>query len=139
MMKHEFEQIIGSEVSTNDYEIIEKVYTWHPTISNTTGKQQIADLYKIGGMPLIKNMVETAEIMQSLDDEERKIKDILHRILVRKEVVASGDVQYERCRKELEILFDKADEYESWEKQVATLAGRYEESLIAEVRKDLKI
>lgn len=43
MMKCEFEERIGGEVRQSDYNIIEHVYTWHPAISNTEGKDQIAD------------------------------------------------------------------------------------------------
>lgn len=32
MMKDEFEKLIGKTVSDCDYSIIEKVYTWHPSI-----------------------------------------------------------------------------------------------------------
>ncbi len=137
MMQNEFEKIIGAEVSTSDYETIEKVYTWHPVIKDTTGKQQIADLYKIGGMPLIRNMMEAAEIMKSLDDEERKIKDMLHKILVRKEVVASGNLEYERCRKELEDAFNSSDTASELERMLKAISQHYDTGLIVEIRNDL--
>lgn len=139
MMKNEFEKLIGKEVSSSEYETIEMVYTFHPSISNTKGKQQIADLYKIGGMPLMKNMLETAEIMKGLEDEEREIKAALQKIADRKEMAATGDLQYERCRKELQNLFDRAEEFGDWERQVATLKGRYDGDLVMQVRNDLKI
>lgn len=43
MMKQEFENLIGKEVSDKDYEVIDRVYTFHPAISETEGKKQIAD------------------------------------------------------------------------------------------------
>ena len=55
MMKHEFEERVGVEISDREYELIETVYTWHPAISEAGGKDQIATLYKTGGMPLIKS------------------------------------------------------------------------------------
>ncbi|MFR2881303.1 MAG: hypothetical protein ACLTC8_10385 [Lachnospiraceae bacterium] len=58
MMKHEFEERFGSEISDQNYKIIETVYTWHPAIKGVDGKDQIATLYKTGGMPLIKSMLE---------------------------------------------------------------------------------
>jgi hypothetical protein len=61
MTHEEFEAKLGSKVSDADYAIIERVYTFHPVISNTKGKQQIVDLYKIGGMRVIKDMIPTAE------------------------------------------------------------------------------
>ena len=63
MMKHEFEERVGGEISDQNYEIIETVYTWHPAINEVGGKDQIATLYETGGMPLIKSMLEAANIM----------------------------------------------------------------------------
>lgn len=60
MMKSEFIERIGSEISDKDYSIVEKVYTWHPAISETDGKEQISILYKTGGMVLINNMLKAA-------------------------------------------------------------------------------
>lgn len=84
MMKQEFEERIGGEVRQSDYAIIEHVYTWHPAISNTEGKEQIATLYKMGGMCLIKDMQPTAKLMDELDtekrDAERKLKEIQKKI-----------------------------------------------------------
>lgn len=56
MMKHEFEERVGGEISDQNYEIIETVYTWHPAINEVGGKDQIATLYETGGMPLIKSI-----------------------------------------------------------------------------------
>lgn len=38
MMKHEFEERVGGEISDQNYEIIETVYTWHPAINEVGGK-----------------------------------------------------------------------------------------------------
>lgn len=61
MTKQEFEKRIGAEISQKDYSIVEHVYTWHPSISEAEGKEQIAELYKSFGMPIIKNMMEAAK------------------------------------------------------------------------------
>ena len=50
MMKHEFEERVGVEISDREEELIETVYTCHPAISEAGGKDQIATLYKTGGM-----------------------------------------------------------------------------------------
>lgn len=60
MMKQKFEILIGHPVSEEEYSTIEYVYTWYPTISETEGKAQIAQLYTDFGMPLIEDMVERA-------------------------------------------------------------------------------
>lgn len=43
MTKQEFQKRIGAEISQKDYSIVEHVYTWHPSISEVEGKEQIAD------------------------------------------------------------------------------------------------
>lgn len=41
MMKAEFEEMIGKSVVDEEYKVIEAVYTWHPAINDTTGKDQM--------------------------------------------------------------------------------------------------
>ncbi len=69
MMKNEFEDRIGHAVSDEEYSTIEYVYTWHPAISETEGKAQIADLYKYYGMTVIEDMVERAGKMEKLEGD----------------------------------------------------------------------
>lgn len=69
MMKQEFETLIGTTVSNEEYSTIEYVYTWYPTISEIEGKAQIAKLYMDFGMPLIEDMVERAGQMEKLDKD----------------------------------------------------------------------
>lgn len=45
MMKAEFEEMIGKSVVDEEYKVIEAVYTWHPAINDTTGKDQMKTLY----------------------------------------------------------------------------------------------
>ena len=54
------------EVPDREYSIIEKVYTFHPAISETEGKRQIAELYVNFGMALIMDMVPRAELMANV-------------------------------------------------------------------------
>ena len=67
MTKQEFEKTIGAEISQKDYSIVEHVYTWHPSISEVEGKEQIAELYKSFGMPIIKNMMVAANFAVTLE------------------------------------------------------------------------
>ncbi|HCT63891.1 MAG TPA: hypothetical protein DIC60_01200 [Lachnospiraceae bacterium] len=48
-MKSEFEALAGP-VSDANYKVIDRVYTFHPSISEVEGKRQIAGLYKSFGM-----------------------------------------------------------------------------------------
>ena len=100
MMKHEFEERVGGEISDQNYEIIETVYTWHPAINEVGGKDQIATLYETGGMPLIKSMLEAANIMMDLDKERRQAMRRMEEIRRRIETVASGDLTEEQCRRD---------------------------------------
>ena len=72
-MQSEFEERIGKRIESADYAVIEYVYMNHPVIDNVKGKQQMADLYKIGGMAIIKDMVKTAKTAEAI---ERKIRDL---------------------------------------------------------------
>lgn len=86
MTKQEFERLLGKEVTSEQYSEIEIVYNFHPTISNIEGKQQIVDLFKLGGMRLIKDMKTTAENAKTYEDEIATLKhqlkeNVLHQLL----------------------------------------------------------
>lgn len=72
MMKNEFEVLVNKPISDEEYSTIEYVYTWYPTISETGGKDQIAMLYNLFGMPLIEDMVERAGKMEKLEGDLRR-------------------------------------------------------------------
>ena len=46
MTKSELEEMIGGSVTDEEYQLIEEVYMWHPAIRNTSGKEEVAELYK---------------------------------------------------------------------------------------------
>lgn len=77
MMKQEFENLIGKQVSDKDYEVIDRLYTLLPDTSVAEGKKQIADVYNAGGMALISYVFETVNIMNSLKKElEEAVADL---------------------------------------------------------------
>ena len=80
MTKQEFEERAGTKVTSEQYNKIEFVYTYHPCISNTEGKDRIATIYKIGGMRLIRDMTSTACKARDLEEEAAKYKAELERI-----------------------------------------------------------
>lgn len=71
MTKEEFEALAGS-ITNEAFETVNFVYTYHPAISETTGKQQIADLYKTFGMRVILDMHPTAAKAKALEEDIRK-------------------------------------------------------------------
>lgn len=71
MEKKEFEELVGQELSDEDFEIIEAVYRYHPAIRGVSGKEEVAELYKSFGMTIFYDMIARAKWNQ---DRER----ILH-------------------------------------------------------------
>lgn len=72
MMKEEFESLIGSSISVEDYAVVERVYMFHPAISETAGKEEVSELYKKFGMAIFMDMLQRAEMAESLIWKIRK-------------------------------------------------------------------
>ena len=47
MQKQEFEERIERTVTDEQYKVIEEFYMWHPSIRNTSGKDEVAELLQI--------------------------------------------------------------------------------------------
>lgn len=139
MTKKEFEERVGVVVSSKDYRIIEQVYTYHPAISETGGKHEIATLYETGGMPLIKSMVEAAKIMEGLEKERDQARATLERVNARIAQVANGYLEEERCRKDAESLFVKSENPKEWELARAFLISKYGVSIAEKIAEEVAI
>ncbi len=139
MMKEEFEGLIGREVSSKEYSEIEFVYTWHPAISETEGKKQIAMLYETFGMTVIRNMTETAAIMQDLDKERREAVRVLEQINKRIGLVHKGNLVHEKCRKECDVLFEKSADQKEWSRVKSYLEEKYGKYTVDEVVEELGV
>lgn len=138
MMKDEFEKLIGKTVSDCDYSIIEKVYTWHPAIDEAKGKDQIAALYETGGMPLIKSMLETANIMMNLEKERQEAMRRLEKINSRIKVVTGGNLTEEQCRRDAVEMYDKSNSPEEWGYARMFLVTKYGEELASEIIEEVE-
>ena len=138
MMREEFEKLIGKTVSDDDYDIIENVYTWHPSIGNVNGKQQIASIYQQFGMPIIISMNEAAEFAKKLNGEKLKLEAQLRDIAKRLEAVTAGNLEEERCRKDAEDLFTKCQSPSDWKMAVDYMESKYDKTLVKKVRKECK-
>lgn len=77
-------------VSDTDYALVERVYTFHPAISETEGKRQIAELYVNYGMVLIMDMLPRAEVMAKKERELREARAALNRIREEIEEIKKG-------------------------------------------------
>lgn len=80
MMKEEFEAVANTTVSAEDYAKIEYVYTFHPLIPEVGGKKKIADIYNLGGMMLIRDMMETARKAERLENHKAYIRSEISRL-----------------------------------------------------------
>ena len=78
MTREEFNSLIEPEKTKRpndeDWKIIEFVYTFHPSISETRGKEQIAYLYKTFGMRIIKDMIQTAKRAEAMEKELSELR-----------------------------------------------------------------
>ena len=74
MQKQEFEERIERTVTDEQYKVIEEVYMWHPSIRNTSGKDEVAELYKSFGMTIFHDMLPRAKKAHELDELTNKEK-----------------------------------------------------------------
>ena len=139
MMKEEFEKLIGKEVSNADYKVINHVYTFHTAISETEGKQQMAGLYNLGGMPLIRSMVECADIMQDLEAELLKAQARLKSIETRIENARENGIKEELRRRELLDAFDRTDTITAWDFMRSFIASQYSEEMVDKLVYELNL
>lgn len=139
MMKQEFEKLIGKEVSEEDYSLIDRVYTFHPAISETEGKKQIAILYNAGGMSTIRSMLETTDIMLELEKELSNARMILERVKTRIQNVKENGIEYEQCRRDMLAAFDKAASPQEWDFAKKLIVDRYERELVEQLNEELKL
>ena len=84
MQKQEFEERIERTVTDEQYKVIEEVYMWHPSIRNTSGKDEVAELYKSFGMTIFHDMLPRAKKAHELDEllrnaqrEVRRMSDMM--------------------------------------------------------------
>lgn len=80
MQKQEFEERIERTVTEEQYKIIETVYMWHPSIRNTSGKDEVAELFKSFGMAIFHDMLPRAKKAQELDERLRAAQREVDRI-----------------------------------------------------------
>ena len=59
------------DIDSTDWDVINTVYAYHPMISDVKGKDEIAALYKKGGLGILKDMFGTAK---DIADNESKIQ-----------------------------------------------------------------
>ena len=95
MSKDEFIKLVGIEwddISSDDYEIVEYVYSRHPAINS---KEDIANIWKLpNGMMIIRDMVETATIYEMVERKYYKAMDALNKAREAMEDIKNGRIEY---------------------------------------------
>lgn len=71
MMKNEFEELLGQTVTSEQYEVIETVYMFHPVIDDVKGKQQIVEFWKLG---LVQDMHQRACIIRDMTGNQYTLR-----------------------------------------------------------------
>lgn len=97
MQKREFEERIGQPVSDADYEVIETVYQWHPSVKETSGKEEVAELYKSFGMAIFHDMLPRAEKKRKLENQFLYVKVEMERIQAEIGGLSNGDISGNVC------------------------------------------
>ena len=131
MMKAEFEAMTGKSVTDEEYKVIEAVYTWHPAINDTTGKDQMKTLYTQFGFGVIRGMLPVAEKMEKLDGERRELLAQLDTIKIREGLLAVGNMELEETIEKVNELYMKANTEEQFEQMMKSLDVRNEIKSIA--------
>lgn len=72
----------------SEFDTIQFVYNYHPSIHPANGKDQIAMLYSTFGMRIIMDMYETAKRVQEIEDERRRLKLRLQELMQEEEELA---------------------------------------------------
>lgn len=97
MQKQEFEERIERTVTDEQYKVIEEVYMWHPSIRNTSGKDEVAELYKSFGMTIFHDMLPRAKKAHELDELLRKAQREVQRTQEEIEELYNSDVSEKVC------------------------------------------
>lgn len=74
MMIEEFEKMSGKKISDAAWDMIEFVYTFHPLISETSGKEQVVYLYNNLGIHIFEEMTPKAIEAQELESKIFEIR-----------------------------------------------------------------
>lgn len=119
MMQHEFENLIGREISSNEYEKVEKVYMH---IADLT-KQKIADLYKHDDMFVTATLYGHVLIDNGLD---ANFKSRIEKLECN---VQDCEIQNAELIAENETLQNKIDELQTQLHQYKVLFSDIEQNM----------
>lgn len=137
MTKTEFEGMIEHEISERNFQIVDFISKWHPSMPNTGKDEQIANLYRAFGMEIFRQMYEAAEYAKKISDEKEVLRVKLERLDSRMKMIKDGILAEERCRHDLEQMHQKAHSKEEWETLYGGIKGLYGAKLVEDAAEDL--
>ncbi len=91
MTKSEFEDLVHGSVTDEEYELIETIYMWYPAIRNTSGKEEVAELYLSFGIIIFKDMFQRAMKLKEIDGEIRSLNWTKDRLIAERERLKKGE------------------------------------------------
>jgi hypothetical protein len=92
------------DIDAENWDIINTVYAYHPIISDTNGKKEIADLYKKGGMGIMNDMYSTAKMLQDNESQIQRNSVVFEKMV--KEHKDELDALLKKHRDELQVIKD---------------------------------
>lgn len=124
MNKDEFCKLTGiiyEEINEEDWNIIQTVYAYHPMISDTNGKKEIATLYKKGGMGFLTDMFGTA------DEISCREHNIQMASVEKEKIQKQFDADLKKLNKRYETdMFDMNERVRHNRGHIINLTNRYE-------------
>jgi len=96
MMRHEFERLVGEQISDDDWELVDLVYNLHP---RDFTKEEIATLWKIGGREALEGLRPVAEKVR---DYENRLYRLEYEIKKINKELSKIREAYGRTKKEVE-------------------------------------
>lgn len=100
MLREEFNELISKklfdgkpfDIGDEEYKVIETVYCFHPSISDTDGKKQVADLYANFGFVIFLDMLPRAKVIENIYYERMKIEQSLKELEEEEDFARCGDL-----------------------------------------------
>lgn len=89
MLREEFENLVDNVISPEVFEKINTVYVWHPSISDTKGKDQVAYLYINFEMQVIEDMLPRAQKIMELEQKISNCKTRIRELEIEKNKIAN--------------------------------------------------
>ena len=77
MLKSEFDALLGRTSSAGDYELIEKIYNYHPL---NFSKEAVANLYKEFGIIIFEDMEDRSNEAMALEEQINKARSELRQL-----------------------------------------------------------